>query len=154
MCSLARWSLGAAALLAVYFAVPVRLDRDFSIRAIVTVLGIGMATFFIVRQLRRPGSPMSRLAVAVGIGVLVFALADYVLAVAVPGEFAGLRTRVDALYFALSTLATVGFGDVHAEGQLARALISAQIVFNVVVLATAASILARWIRARLAPGRN
>ena len=35
-----------------------------------------------------------------------------------PGQFAGLHTRVDALYFTMSTIATVGFGDVHATGQV------------------------------------
>ena len=33
-------------------------------------------------------------------------------------------------------MTTVGYGDVHAEGQLARALVCALIVFNVVVVAS------------------
>ena len=33
-------------------------------------------------------------------------------------------------------MATVGYGDVHAEGQLARALVCALIVFSVVVVAS------------------
>ena len=50
----------------------------------------------------------------------------------------GLETRTDALYFTLSTMATVGFGDVHAVGQLARVTVSFMIVFNIVVVAALA----------------
>ena len=32
-------------------------------------------------------------------------------------------------------MTTVGYGDVHAEGQLARALMCGLIVFNIVVIA-------------------
>ena len=56
-------------------------------------------------------------------------------------EFVSLETKTDALYFALTTLATVGFGDVHAEGQIARTLVIIQMVFNVVVLTRAAQAL-------------
>ena len=52
-----------------------------------------------------------------------------------PEQVSGLETRTDALYFTLSTMTTVGYGDVHAEGQLARAMVCVLIVFNVVVVA-------------------
>ena len=53
-----------------------------------------------------------------------------------PEQVTGLETRTDALYFTLSTMTTVGYGDVHAEGQLARALVCVLIVFNIVVVAS------------------
>lgn len=71
---------------------------------------------------------------------MVFALADFTVATLHDGQFVGLETRTDALYFTLATLLTVGFGDVHAAGQLARVLVSIQMVFNVLVLATAGQI--------------
>ena len=37
-------------------------------------------------------------------------------------------------------MSTVGYGDVHAEGQVARALVCILIVFNVVVVASLARI--------------
>ena len=43
----------------------------------------------------------------------------------------------------------IGFGDVHAQGQLARGILCVQMVFDVAVLATAASVLARQIGARV-----
>ncbi|MBV9922782.1 MAG: two pore domain potassium channel family protein [Pseudonocardia sp.] len=71
------------------------------------------------------------------IGVAVFAFADLVVATAAPGEFVDLNTKTDALYFALTTLATIGFGDVHAQGQVARALLIVKMLFNVLVITTA-----------------
>ena len=47
-----------------------------------------------------------------------------------------MHTRVDALYFTLATMATVGYGDIHAEGQVARAMVCAVIAFDVVVVAS------------------
>jgi hypothetical protein len=40
-------------------------------------------------------------------------------------------------------MSTVGFGDVHAEGQVARALVCCLIVFNVVVIASLVRLVAR-----------
>jgi voltage-gated potassium channel len=67
------------------------------------------------------------------IAILFFARADYLLALE-PGQFAELHTKTDALYFNVSTLATVGFGDVHATGQAARLAVTVQIVFNLVFI--------------------
>lgn len=54
-----------------------------------------------------------------------------------PGEFVGMATFVDAMYFTISTTLTVGFGDIHAAGQLARMMVISQMLFTVVVLAAA-----------------
>jgi voltage-gated potassium channel len=71
------------------------------------------------------------------VGVAVFALADLVVTTTVPGQFIDLRAKTDALYFALTTLITIGYGDIHAQGQLARGLLIGQMLFNAIVLATA-----------------
>ena len=68
--------------------------------------------------------------------VMAASLTFFLLNQGSPEQVTGLQTRTDALYFTLSTMTTVGFGDVHAEGQLARALVCALIVFNVVVVAS------------------
>lgn len=81
--------------------------------------------------------------------MLFSAAADYVVATTGPGQFEGLSTRIDALYFALSSLATIGYGDVHPVGQFARRLVSAQIVVNVGVVATAAGLVFRGLTDRL-----
>jgi voltage-gated potassium channel len=63
----------------------------------------------------------------------------------IPGQFVDLHTKTDAVYFSVSTLATVGFGDVHPSGELARAAVTIQILFNLVFLGAAvATISGLW----------
>lgn len=77
--------------------------------------------------------------------VLLFSSAYYVLAQR-QGEFAGLRTRVDALYFTLITLATVGYGDISPSGQTARLLTILQLLYSFVFLTAGATALTRHVR--------
>ncbi|MEU4572807.1 ion channel [Nonomuraea sp. ATR24] len=153
------WRLiwNSALVIALYYLVPLEAGGPLWLRwarAAVFAAGVALVVVGVARAARRqataePGSlPATGLAVATVAGVALFALADYGVAVWGENEFAGLRTRTDALYFAVSTLATVGFGDVHAQGQVARALVLAQMVFNLVVLATAATLLTRRLRER------
>ncbi|MDI1462802.1 potassium channel family protein [Catellatospora sp. KI3] len=152
---LVRWLLSTAILVAVYFIVPT--DRGSGVwelvaRVLFSLVGIVVVAVLIVRQINRhlgdDETPLLGLLNALTAGVLFFALADYVVAVGAPGSFVDLQTRVDALYFALSTLITVGFGDVHAQGQQARVLLILQMVFNTVVIAAGVSVLSHQLAAR------
>lgn len=66
--------------------------------------------------------------------VIAVSLGFYALAVNSPAEISGLDTRIDALYFTLTTMTTTGYGDIHATGQLARVLVSVVLVFNIVFI--------------------
>jgi hypothetical protein len=79
---------------------------------------------------------------------MVFALGFYALEEHSPEQIRGMNTRTDALYFTVSTLATVGFGDVHAVGQLARGLVILQLVFNVTFVGALVSTVAQSLRNR------
>ncbi|MFG3054267.1 potassium channel family protein [Kitasatospora sp. NPDC048239] len=91
---------------------------------------------------RRPGVWLVFL---ICLSLTVFAGTYFVLA-ANPGEFIGLTTRLDALYFTIVTMATVGYGDITASGQGPRLVVILQIVYNFVFLATAAGTLAQAVR--------
>jgi voltage-gated potassium channel len=156
-----RWLLTCAALVVLYAVVPVSEEPEplvMVLRWIATVLLLTVLAFVIrwqaVKQLREPDAPLGALVVGILAGVLLFALIDYGLAVHRPDEFTGLHTRVDALYYALSTLATVGFGDVSAQGQFARAVLCVQIAFNFTAIAGAASLVARKFAQRAAKSRK
>jgi voltage-gated potassium channel len=154
----------SALLLAVYYVVPVEPGVHgwrLAVRLLGSLLGVIAAGWLTIRQLgRQLGAadeeepPLVGLAIALIASVAAFALADYVLAISEPDEFVGLRTRTDALYFALTTLLTVGYGDVHAQSQAARLLVSAQMVFNIAVLATGASLLVNQAMGRLRRARG
>lgn len=147
-----RLFLGTAVMVALYFSVPISIDRSLGVRAVFTVVCLGAATWLIIQEVRHQiateDTELWGLALAVVGALLAFALADYVIAYVDPGQFVGLETRLDGLYFAMSTLTTVGYGDVHAQGQLARAVVSFQLIFNLVVLTTAGSFLFSQLRSR------
>lgn len=53
------------------------------------------------------------------------------------GQFEELNTRLDSMYFTVATAMTVGYGDVHAAGQVARFFVVINMVFNALVIGTA-----------------
>jgi voltage-gated potassium channel len=58
----------------------------------------------------------------------------------VDGQVQGIVTKTDALYFSVTTLATVGYGDILATGQLARIVTIVQMLFDVVFVGGALSL--------------
>ncbi len=80
------------------------------------------------------------------LSVHIFSATYYALAKQ-PGEFTGLHTRVDALYFTVVTLATVGYGDITPSGQSARIVTLLQIAYSFVFLTAAATALSTRARA-------
>jgi len=67
--------------------------------------------------------------------VVAFSSAYFVLAANYDNQVKGLDTKLDAIYFTITSLATVGFGDITATGQTGRAIVSSQMVVNFAVLA-------------------
>jgi voltage-gated potassium channel len=159
-----RGLLALAGVLVAYYAVPVSevpSDWDIALAALGLLAGLGALVFVAARQLRQmaqyqkgdPGVRLDVLVLIVLVVVPLFSLGYYAIEQGDASQFADLATKTDALYFSLSTLATVGFGDVHATGQLARALVSLQIVFDVVFVAAVVSVLTTQLRARAAERR-
>lgn len=134
----------------VYFLLPVPHQMRESSWAILFSGGsLALAVLIVVRirkLLRETAGARARgLIVVVCCAVLFFAWANLTLA-RVPGEFADMQTKTDAVYFSVSTLTTVGFGDVHAASQLARAAVTMEMLFNLVFLGTAVTFVTGMIR--------
>jgi hypothetical protein len=130
-------------LLVAYYAFPLRLDSAPATAAsvILTALGLALLGWTLATELfhmRRGGETRSTrvLIILLILLVMTFSLVFFLVNKVDSGQIAGLSTRTDALYFTLATMATVGYGDVHAEGQLARGLVCGLIVFNIVVVAS------------------
>ena len=64
----------------------------------------------------------------------------------VPDQITGMHTVLDAVYFTMTTLLTIGFGDIAAQGQLARALVLTQMLFTILVLSSSVRLLSSLIR--------
>jgi hypothetical protein len=154
--TIGRPVLTCVLLVVAYYLVPIDPDAWGSTvawRAVLTVIVGLVVTWLIAREIRHHlvdprRAPLIGLLAALVAGVVFFALADYIVAVSDDDQFVGLLTKTDGLYFALTTLVTVGYGDVHAEGQVARGLVSIQMLFNVIVIAGGVTVLSRQLRAR------
>lgn len=141
-----------AAATAVYFLIPVpgRMhEASWVTMFSLSVIVLGLLITLSARRLLRAGEQarIRGLVLLLTVTVLFFSWADESVA-ALPKQFTELTNKTDALYFNISTLATVGFGDVHPVGQLARAAVTLQIVFNLVFLGTAVSLISGFFRRR------
>ncbi|MFF3325741.1 potassium channel family protein [Streptomyces sp. NPDC002889] len=120
----------------------------------VFVLALAAVAAMLLKEIRdvlleRPDTrPGLVIPVLMCLTVMVFASGYNALATR-PGEFIGLETRVDALYFTVTTLATVGYGDITPQSQTARLVTVLQIVYSFVFLTAAGTALAQQLRTRL-----
>ena len=137
------WTL--LGLLVAYYAFPVKWTSGSPASLLLSIAGtaggVVLVGTMIARELgfvRRgePGRGLRGLSMLLILLVMAASLTFFLLNEARPEQITGLQTRTDALYFTLTTMTTVGFGDVHAEGQVARALVCVLITFNVVVVAS------------------
>jgi len=135
--TLLRPLLVTAALLTVYYALP--LERDGA--PVVLVVGLLVLGALMVWQLRAvvtSSAPRLRaveaLATSIALYVLVFAGAYTAMSAREPGAFTESLDRIDALYFTVTTLATVGFGDIAAVSPTARVVVTVQMVTSLLLL--------------------
>ncbi len=150
-----RLLLGVLGMLVVFYAVPVS-NQDSAVRValslLFTLVGVVALGWAILGQLRRQlhsrSEDIHTLLMLLPLVAMVFALGFYVLDEHSSSQLSGLSTRTDALYFTLSTLTTVGYGDITAEGQIARGLVILQLVFNAVFVGAAVSTIVATIRSR------
>jgi hypothetical protein len=91
------------------------------------------------RAILKADRPMLRaadaMALLIPIFVVVFAWTYLTLARSAPGSFTQPLDRVGALYFTVTVLTTVGFGDIAARTHPARLAVTAQMVCDVIVIA-------------------
>ena len=105
------------------------------------VFGLVALAGIVAWQVRRIiGSEFPRLRViealfvAVPFYVLTFAATYFVIATSGAGNFAAPLSRTDALYFTVTVLSTVGFGDITPESEFARVVVTVQMIANLVLI--------------------
>jgi len=142
-----RVLLVTAALLVAYFNVP--LDRETS-SAQIAMFVAGLAGFvvvivFQVRRILEDESPRLRAVQALGtalpVFVVIFSLAYVVMGRADPANFNQPVNRVTGLYFTVTVLATVGFGDVAAQTDVARIFVTIQMILDLILVGVVAKVI-------------
>jgi voltage-gated potassium channel len=130
--------LGPTLLTTAYFTLPFEpIGPDHPVLAwaicagLLTLLAVGMVvtTNQALTDRGRFGHPGVGVLLLSWAAILVFAASYWAMATR-HDQFVGLQTRLDALYFTGVTMATVGYGDIHPSGQLARAIVLVQLVYT------------------------
>lgn len=128
----------------VYFGLPLTGDLGETWSWVTLVAGTVLFSWIFVRQIRRIGTsdhPMARaieaLVVVLGLFLVMFASVTFSLEYSQPGSYSEPLTKVDALYFTVTTLATVGFGDITPESETARVVVTFQMLVNLVFVGAA-----------------
>ncbi|BAJ29334.1 MULTISPECIES: potassium channel family protein [Kitasatospora] len=145
---------GPVLLLVLYFTVPLGWFGPHhpavswsAFGVLLTVLGIGLLREVRLQVLGQSRHPVPRILILLCSALVVFATA-YLAMSRDPGELDGLTTKVDALYFTVITMATVGYGDIHPSGQAARVVVMLQLLYTVVFLTTGVTALTRQVKTR------
>lgn len=138
--SLLRSLLVAAAICTFYFVLP--LPTHLTVSPVLRLAGglvvVGALLSWQIREILRSPYPGARaigaLVVSVPLFLVLFATTYTLLAESDPGMFSEPLTRLDALYFTVTVFATVGFGDITAATETARAVVMTQMVGDLVLV--------------------
>ena len=142
-----RLAVTAIVLFAAYFLLPFTRLRDIPSLA---TFGIGMLVLALaiavqIRATLRAAHPGLRATQALTTSILLFmvlfATTHFLLDAFATGSYTQSMTRLDALYFVTTTLATVGYGDIAPVSELARTLTMVQMVCGLVLLGIVAKVL-------------
>jgi hypothetical protein len=129
--------------------------------ALVLFFGVLTAQFFAI--MRDPTPEMragSAMIVAVTLLVLMFSMTYATLAATNPDWFSKPIDKSSAIYFTVTILGTVGFGDITAVSQSARWVVTAQMILDLTLVVALGRVLVTAARAgrarqqRRAPGAD
>jgi voltage-gated potassium channel len=146
--ALLRIVVAVGGLLLVYFQMPLGAGDHIALALVTVAVGLLAFGAIFVRQVRRIRSaeyPMLRAvegtALVGCLFVVVVASIHYSLWFADHDSYSEALSRLDALYFTVTTLATVGFGDITPTSPSTRAVTTVQMVLGVALLGAGVRIL-------------
>jgi voltage-gated potassium channel len=146
--SLARSTALVIGLIVAYSALPLRGGKWWigAVVGVVAILGTLPLTVKRVHAVRNAEQPILVAIEAIALLVTMLVLGFSALYFAMDArqeQFEGLSTRLDAVYYTVTTLATVGYGDIHPTGQTARFVVTMQMLMNLAFVGIVVRVLAR-----------
>ncbi len=145
--SLLRASGSTAVLVLIYYLLPL----DHTVHwAEFTILVIGLAGLvalvaFQVRWIIASEYPglraLEALATSVPLFLLLFASAYVVMDAVSASSFSQTMTHTNALYFTVTVFATVGFGDITPKTEVARLVVTGQMIVDLMIIGLGARII-------------
>ncbi|WP_266743420.1 potassium channel family protein [Streptomyces sp. NBC_00401] len=161
MRAVARSLLTAGILVIVFYLLP--LGSAFAARTVIALVGgiaaVALLLSWQIRKITLSPRPelraMEALATTLPLYVLLFATAYFLMERSGSNNFSESLSRTDALYFTMTVVSTVGFGDVSPRSESARLLATGQMAVNLVLIGVAARLLVSAVeQARLQPDRT
>ena len=142
----ARSVLVGVLLFVAYYLLPLNKPETFGV--LLLVGGIVLIAVVVAWQVRAIAeSPFPRLrgvqTLISGIPLLlvVFAAVYYLTGLTQPDSFTQPMDKIDAMYFTVTVFSTVGFGDITAKTDLARTLVTVQMLVNLIVIGLVAKVI-------------
>lgn len=139
--TIAKAGGAAVVVLVLYYLLPIDQVPDslLFVALGVELLVLAVVVGWQVRRVLNASTPLlaaiEALAFTVPLFLVIFAAMYVGLASNSSSNFSsGSLTRTDGLYFTVTVFATVGFGDITATSQLTRALVTVQMLLDLVVL--------------------
>jgi hypothetical protein len=153
--SVLRPVLTATALVILYYLIPIN-EKPTKTTAAILLVGLAavLALFaWQIHAIMRSSKPRLRaveaLATTLPLFILLFAVTYYLIDITQPSTFSEPLTRTDSLYFTITVLSTVGFGDIVARSEPARIAVMIQMVADILLIGVAARIMTSTVRAAL-----
>ena len=154
MRSIARTVVVTGAMVAFYVTAPLdqRPGGAIAVRLLLELIALVLVLVWQIRSVGRSPHPVLRgveaLVVSVPLLVLTFAATYIVVDHNSPGSFTEALSRLDAAYFAVTVLATVGFGDIAPVTEVARSLVMSQMLVDLAFVGLVAKVLVGAVRRR------
>jgi voltage-gated potassium channel len=139
--SVARVVATTVALFALYAVVPIpgRSGAAALVGLIAGLLAFAALVGWQVRSIVRARQPVLRaievVALAIPLLVVLFGFVYLWVSDADPAAFSEKLNRIDALYYAVSVVSTLGFGDISAKSDATRLLVTIQMLLDIALIA-------------------
>jgi voltage-gated potassium channel len=144
-----------AVLVTAYFLLPFtrllngRLIAEFAAGILIVILVLISQTVLTLRSRYPLLRSVEAMATSIPLFLVVFSTTHYLVNELNPGSYSEPMTRFDALYFTMSTFATVGFGDITAISVPARFVTLVQMIGGLILIGVVARVLIGTARLRM-----
>jgi voltage-gated potassium channel len=143
-----------AVLVTAYFLLPFtrllngRLIVEFVVGVLLVIVVLTVQTWTTLRSRYPLVRSAEAMATVIPLFLVVFSTTHYLINGLGPGSYSEPMTRFDALYFTMTTFATVGFGDITPVSMPARFVTLIQMIGGLILVGVVARVLISAARVR------
>ena len=135
-----------ASVLILYYVLPLpKSHGSLLVQVLLGILLFAGVLAYEVRAILRSRRPMARAARAaalvIPVFIVIFAWIYLSMSHSQPATFGETFTRTQGLYFTVTVLSTVGFGDITPKTDPARAVVAVQMLLDLALIAVVAKLL-------------